>query len=144
MWQVSPAGGALTWSSAKTHCDKLMLCGYSDWRLPSVSELRSLIRGCSATVTGGACTVADSCTKRTCMNSSCNGCKLNSGPTKGCYWPTGISGDCDHNNKTVNGSYYTSSEIADRTIGAWVISFSNGGVWYHYHKTVPRYVRCVR
>ena len=42
-----------TWSSAGTYCDSLG----SGWRLPNISELRTLIQNCSGTVPGGSCAV---------------------------------------------------------------------------------------
>jgi len=41
MWQQS-TDGPMTWESAISHCEDLSLAGYSDWRLPNPSELRSI------------------------------------------------------------------------------------------------------
>ncbi len=41
MWQK--AADTQTWAGAQQACDNLTLAGYSDWRLPTVAELSSLI-----------------------------------------------------------------------------------------------------
>jgi len=43
MWVKSPDSTASTWSAAITYCDSLTLAGHTDWRLPNVKELESLI-----------------------------------------------------------------------------------------------------
>jgi len=42
MWQQETTR-PLTWDAAIKYCDKLKLSGYSDWRLPTIQELFSLI-----------------------------------------------------------------------------------------------------
>jgi hypothetical protein len=42
MWQQG-GSGAMTWYSALSYCKGLPLGGYSDWRLPNIKELESLI-----------------------------------------------------------------------------------------------------
>ena len=43
MWQddAAAASNSLYWPEAVTYCDNLSLGGYTDWRLPSINELRS-------------------------------------------------------------------------------------------------------
>ncbi|MGK5093335.1 DUF1566 domain-containing protein [Deltaproteobacteria bacterium TL4] len=41
-WQ-KVEGGSMTWESALSYCEGLTLDGLSDWRLPSVKELQSLV-----------------------------------------------------------------------------------------------------
>ena len=44
MWQVTPTGGEMNWKDAKSHGESLRFAGFSDWRLPTIDELKSLIR----------------------------------------------------------------------------------------------------
>lgn len=44
MWQQDTAPGTYTWDEAFAYCDNSTLAGYSDWRLPTVKELSSLIK----------------------------------------------------------------------------------------------------
>ena len=43
MWQQATAPGEYTWREALSYCENLTLAGYTDWRLPSVKELRSIV-----------------------------------------------------------------------------------------------------
>jgi hypothetical protein len=45
MWQDSDDIGdeTYTWTEAVTYCDNLVYAGYSDWRLPSISEIETAI-----------------------------------------------------------------------------------------------------
>jgi len=43
MWTQDGHHGAMTWEAALTYCDGYSLNGYSDWRLPNVREMHSLI-----------------------------------------------------------------------------------------------------
>jgi hypothetical protein len=49
MWIANPAanppniGGTYNWSNAITTCENLTYAGYSDWRLPNVKELQSIV-----------------------------------------------------------------------------------------------------
>ncbi|MDM8517753.1 DUF1566 domain-containing protein [Desulfobacterales bacterium HSG16] len=42
MWQQE-IGGEMTWKDALSYCDTLSFSGYSDWRLPTKEELRSIV-----------------------------------------------------------------------------------------------------
>jgi len=71
-----------TWAQANAYCSSLNLSGYSDWRLPTVNDLRSLLSGCNRQKECGNLEV------------SCEGCKdctEHKGPGEGgCYWDTGV------------------------------------------------------
>lgn len=43
MWQDDTVGSTMTWSTAITTCENLTLGGYSDWRLPNIRELKSIV-----------------------------------------------------------------------------------------------------
>jgi hypothetical protein len=126
-----------TWQQAIDHCQTLDWGGYTDWRLPTISELRSLIRGCTPTVTGGQCGVTDSCLNHNnCWNDLCNGCEDYAGPgTNGLYWPNELTGQCCF--------YWSASLVEPDNTGAWDVHFDGGligtdGVGFHIA------ARCVR
>ena len=56
----------MMWADAVNYCDDLVEGGFSDWRLPTISELRTLIQNCSISEPGGDCAVTDDC-----LNSLC-------------------------------------------------------------------------
>ena len=137
-WQVSPTGKEMNWGKAKEHCKSLTLGGYHDWRLPTISELRSLIRGCRATQKHGSCKVTDSCLSYDrCLNDACSECLKKGGPSSGgMYWPSELSGDCC--------SYWSSSKVvADGKPSAWIIYFDDAGIYDGYHES-DFFARCVR
>ena len=138
MWQEqgeSNNGHGFSWQQAKDYCTNLNLGGYSDWRLPTISELRSLIRGCSDTVTGGACGVTDDCLNGDkCWNNSCVTCDEGKGPSNGCYWPNNLQGEC--------GGYWSASTPED--VSACLVVFSNGAISSAVKANTFNYVRCVR
>ena len=42
-WQDDAVGSTMAWEDAITYCEDLSLGGYSDWRLPNVNELKSIV-----------------------------------------------------------------------------------------------------
>jgi len=132
VWQNPPAGNSMTWQSAVDYCNSLNLDG-KQWHLPTISELRSLIRDCPATQTGGTCSVTDSCLSWSiCRTSGCQGC----GSKSGCYWDSNLSGTCS--------CYWSSSSNADNTNYAWYVFFDLAGVSNYYKAGDDDFVRCAR
>ncbi len=42
-WQDDAVGSSTTWQAAIDRCEALELDGYSDWRLPNINELKSIV-----------------------------------------------------------------------------------------------------
>lgn len=140
MWQNPPAGTKKNWQDAIDYCEELDEDGYNDWRLPTLSELRTLIRGCDNTVTGGLCQADDNCLDSSCIgtDTDCT-CERDEGPDDGCYWDTDLDGPCDYS----KGFYWSFSPVEDSEKYAWGVSFDRAYVsndFKHYEKNV----RCVR
>jgi hypothetical protein len=132
VWEKKPSTGDLNWAQAKAHCQ----AKGRGWHLPTISELRSLIRGCPGTVTGGACRVTDACLSGSCWSKEdCWSCKSGGGPAGGCYWDSTLEGSC--------GWFWSSSLNADVSNLAWGVNFDFGNVRYGGIGN-DRGVRCVR
>ena len=43
MWQQNSVSEFMTWQEALSHCEALSLGGYDDWRLPTATELQSIV-----------------------------------------------------------------------------------------------------
>ncbi|MBZ0274182.1 DUF1566 domain-containing protein [bacterium] len=116
----------LDWESAKNYCASLVWNEHGDWRLPSISELRSLIRGCVATELDGACEVTDECRFAKCWDLPCQGCKSGEGPdADGIYWPDGMSGLLSE-----VGAFWSSTKIATfYESGVWGVIFDDASIY---------------
>ena len=133
MWS-SRSSSTYTWGGAVSYCDNLTEGGYSDWRLPNINELRTLIKNCDGSQAGGSCAVQDpSCLSSTCSSDSCY---------------------CDY--METNGGYYSklgdpdgvmlcsSSDISDLTGYVWCVYFESGEVGSGRRAYDGISVRCVR
>ncbi len=139
-WQNPRTDSTYTWDDAIIYCENFSLGehGPGSWHLPTISELRSLIRGCSATETGGSCGVTDTCFVRECNNTSCLGCSYAEGPGEGgAYWPTEL-GAADTN------SYWSSSSYIGEFPAAWSVRFEEALISGSIREEPIGRVRCVR
>ena len=135
-WQNPDGESGIRWEEARHYCESLVLDDYSDWRVPTIWELRTLIRGCPPTQVGGECPVVEGdCLAKSCRNESCDGCSDWNGPADGCYWPDGLRGSCS--------TYWSSSAVEDSAASAWVVTFLQVSV-DPLGDTNKRRVRCVR
>ncbi|HQN73774.1 MAG TPA: hypothetical protein PLX56_11715 [bacterium] len=108
--------GELFWSGkmegsleyAQDHCKKI------GGRLPTISELRSLIQNCPGAETGGECNVENDCLSYSCKNEACSQCEID---ISGKY---SVFGDYE--------SFWSDSMNSDNYSQSWVITFINGSI----------------
>jgi hypothetical protein len=142
-WSYSRS--SMTWEAAQEFCDNMVNCGYSDWHLPTISELRTLIQNCPATETGGECGVTDQCLSyHQCsyihnddnsIISLCIGCSDSDSYYSGKY------------SKFGDNDWFWSSSFQDDTdsIQVWGVYFAMGTITsFGTNEYTLESVRCVR
>jgi hypothetical protein len=138
-WQNPSSPSSMSWSAATSYCATSELGGLApgSWHVPTIDELRSLVRGCSRIETGGACGVTDDCLEYACwMLTSCMECLAGSGPAPGgAFWPDELAGAVRW--------YWSSSSFADDPSRAWFLTYYGADISWDL-KTSPGFVRCVR
>lgn len=141
MWQVDPGYlGIYTtpfWAEVMTYCDNLSLDGHSDWRLPTISELRTLVRNCVATQTGGPCQVTDSCLTMDCYDAFPCACPYTASLTY--YIPQQLN-----TGPPYYGDYWSSSTAPDSLDHAWQLNVEKAHLTPQPKTTNYSGVRCVR
>jgi hypothetical protein len=133
-WEDPPERIGRSWDDAVAYCDGLALGGRDDWFLPTIDELRSLIRNCPATETGGSCNVTAACLGPGCRNVECSGCAYGEGPG-GAYWPAELHGFASW--------YWSSSRFTGDAPNAWHVDF-DGAYVHREHISALFQARCVR
>ena len=136
IWENPPKDRHYGWEMAGYYCLSLTLGGRG-WRLPSISELRTLIRGCGVTQSDGNCLVSEDCLFADCWSDSCEGCALMHGPgSNGYYWPAEII-------YTEQAWFWSSSAYVGNSSLTWLAGFDTGSVQPLFNGDVFS-VRCVR
>jgi N-acetylneuraminic acid mutarotase len=130
-WQNPPADRGMTRSDAITYCNALTDRGFADWRLPTIDELTTLVRGKDMT----SCKAVDpGCLDRTCGDAEpCT--RYAPERATGCYWPEPLVGACSW--------YHASSKVVGAPYDAWYIYFDKASVQWG-SENLPKHVRCVR
>lgn len=137
-WQNFSNEGYMPFSQAVAYCDTLEHEG-DGWRLPTIGELRSLIRGCPATQAGGTCNIEEGvCLSWSCRDKSCGGCPDHEGPGGefGFYWPPELIGG--------GGWYWSTTKPTSGTGDVWYVDFGSGAVPVAFNLDSNFSVRCVR
>lgn len=147
LWWSPKTAETKDWLSALNYCEKdlneLNKCGYSDWHLPTIDELKMLLKWrrdsqCKVSDTDN-CLSFDDCW--TC-SSCCHDCTLGGG------------GECNYSSYYYDGRYsklgdsgslWSSSVPTEYYHSAWVVNFNAAQVYTKSKSnTTEVYVRCVR
>ncbi len=124
-WQNPGSDMLYTWQEAVTYCEQLTLAGYTDWRLPTMNELRTLADGCPTIAPGGDCSVGEGdCTSWSCRNEACYACAPMEGPDEGCYWTAEIEDLCDSNAAKA----WSATLQSDNNDYAWYVNYLFGNI----------------
>jgi hypothetical protein len=134
------------------YCDELVIQSHADWRLPTIDELRTLIRGAPKSQAGGACTVTE--------GSRLGGASIKDIVTCGgqlepfqcagsgnCCWNEALAGTCntvDPASTTHYLEYWSSTPAADDPDN-WIgfVFFDTGTVGFNHALSFGE-ARCVR
>ncbi|MBT5740204.1 DUF1566 domain-containing protein [Candidatus Woesearchaeota archaeon] len=135
VWQKGISPEEMSRRDGIIYCEDLSLGGSSNWRLPTIGELRTLVIGCPDTALGGSCNVSeDDCTDYWgCRDSSCGGCERDSGPD-GCYFPREFSNSCNS---------FWSSTFETPVRNAWGISYRTSGLWAGSVNS-SEFIKCIK
>lgn len=134
-WEDPPSDEYKRGTEAFPYCASLE---DGEWRVPTISELRTLISNCPSThfdmsweqPPDDSCGVYDACTSETCAQAACTGC-----PGNPCQWQASLSGTC--------GWYWSVTEILQDPEFVWYVDFENAAVSSITIYELQR-VRCVR
>ena len=122
------------WSDAGIYCENLEEDGYTDWKLPTIDELRTLIQNCEQTQYGGDCLVSDP--DYLAGNYNDGNCACDQGMLGGYYSMLGDNND-------INLWSSSTSIETDGTDKAWLVGFWQAAVT-NSDKGDSNHVRCVR
>lgn len=135
-WEDPYSAQQYSWDDAVAYCANLVIGASGDWRMPTITELRSLVRGCPDTEAGGSCPVSED-SPISDETDECYGCAEHMGPgNDGCYWEEVLFGDCDI-------IFWSSSEISDDSSAIWAFGFDWATI-FSWQLGLTEHVLCVR
>ena len=128
----------LAWDEALNYCENLEEGGYTDWHLPNIDELRSLVQNCPDSELGGACKASEE-----------NGCLdkdecYSMGDCFSCSSDKEKTGKYSKLNDAFEYWFWSSSTRTDYEDAAWVVEFYAAYIFYAKKTHDYMYVRCVR
>ena len=127
VWSKKNFGG-MRWQEAVNYCreNRAGLPG-SDWRLPTISELRTLIMGCAATERGGSCSTSAGDSYAEWWRANCASCGYRKGLGRdGCYMDGAFDDPCDWYWSSTGCSSEFDRALSPRS--AFYVSFGRGSV----------------
>ena len=139
MWS-QPSPGPVYYGSIAEYCEELREGGFSDWRLPNIDELRTLIQNCDKTKSGGKCRISENrqYLDEKCWSQDCNGCgKINMLPEKTEYYELReetkkqLMEEINNPKFSKTGSkeaFWSSTLDPENTNEAWGVDFMNARV----------------
>jgi Protein of unknown function (DUF1566) len=151
-WQNPPRNSGSTLSVASKYCETLKSAGHTNWYLPTIEELRSLLRGCPATEPEGLCRISNNSPWEN-HDKECHTCMALEGPSfEGCYWDYSFQPPCTRTclwpesiSAPCVGFWSSSSATFNGKPIAWIISFETGWLDSSYiDENRLAAVRCVR
>ncbi|MBP5201281.1 DUF1566 domain-containing protein [bacterium] len=145
IWSSS-SSNYMKWSEAENHCKNLKEGGFNkDWRIPTISELRTLIQNCSRTATNGTCNVTDECLAAySTANPKCYDINVCTSSTNAsnekCKYDSNKKGQ--YSKFGEDSSLWSSSEQKEDNNKVWFIKFKEAEI-ESQKKTLTGMVRCV-
>lgn len=134
------AADPMTWEEAQNYCSNLAENNHSDWRLPNIDELRTLIQNCDKTKPGGKCRISENrqCLDEKCWSKDCNGCgRINMLPKQTEYYELGEEtqkqlleeiNDPKFSRIKSKEAFWSSTLDPENTKEAWGVDFLNARV----------------
>ena len=145
IWQKGQSTEKLTYEQAVSYCDNLVINDITHWSIPTIDQLRTIVRGCPNTMTGGKCPISEACANSyTCRPSDyCDGCQEKKDKTA--YLEQGIWDTTDIKISSI--IYYSSTIETDGKITVWGLQISNAVLFAGNSKdniNAAAYVKCIK
>ncbi len=134
----------MTSEKAYEYCKNLEENGKADWRLPTISEMRSIVINCSSIESSGECNIWDNCLSyENCWNIKCAGCGEITDKRYSEFWDTNTFHTVSPNIDSWEKEYDLENDTADYLADTWIVDFELSRIMSSLSK-YEYYVRCVR